>query len=210
MYSPSSSSKPVWMSLFCRTQRKIFWRMWETEQFFHSIFFPYYGSQWCPKTAWLQTFFKIPSFVFGRTKKFIQVWNYLRVSKWWQNFHFWVNYPFNHTSLYFNINWIGPRMILKECSAVAVVTKLVRIWLTDKLHAFISVLFFILWIFQLTVWFVHSAEQHSFKVKDCPRWLRMLFQILLHHRVPLRLHSLPKKKSHYICPKLLLMFMTLS
>ncbi len=58
------------------------------------VFFSYYGSQWCPKTAWLQTFFKISSFVFGRTKKFIQVWNYLRVSKWWQNFHFWVNYPF--------------------------------------------------------------------------------------------------------------------
>ncbi len=98
-FTPSSSSKPVWMSLFCRTQRKIFWRMWETEQFWgtidlHSIFFSYYGSQWCPKTAWLQTFFKISSFVFGRTKTFIQVWNYLRVSKWWQNFHFWVNYPF--------------------------------------------------------------------------------------------------------------------
>ncbi len=88
------------MSLFCWTQMKIFWRMWETEQFwgiidFHSIFFSYYGSQWCPKTSWLQTFFKISSFVFSRTKKFIQVWNYLRVSKWWQNFHFWVNYPFN-------------------------------------------------------------------------------------------------------------------
>ncbi len=153
------------MSLFCWIQRKIFWRMWKTEQFwgtidFHSIFFSYYGSQWCPKTAWLQTFFKISSFVFGRTKKFIQVWNYLRVSKWWQNFYFWVNYPLNHTSLYFNINRIGPRMILKEYSAVAVVTKLVRIWLTDKLHALISVLLFILWIFQLTVWFVHSVEQH--------------------------------------------------
>ncbi len=51
------------MSLFCWTQRKIFWRMWETEQFwgtidFHSIYYSYYGSQWCPKTAWLQTFFK--------------------------------------------------------------------------------------------------------------------------------------------------------
>ncbi len=76
--------------------------MLETEQFwgtidFHSIFFSYYGSQWCPKTAWLQTFFKISSFVFCRTKTFIQVWNYLRVSKWWQNFHFWVNYPFKST-----------------------------------------------------------------------------------------------------------------
>ncbi len=63
------------------------------------VFFSYYGSQWCPKTAWLQTFFKISSFVFSRTKKFIQVWNYLRVSKWWQNFHFWVNYPFNMTKI---------------------------------------------------------------------------------------------------------------
>ncbi len=61
------------------------------------VFFSYYGSQWCPKTAWLQTFFKISSFVFSRTKTFIQVWNYLRVSKWWQNFHFWVNYPFKST-----------------------------------------------------------------------------------------------------------------
>ncbi len=58
------------------------------------VFFSYYGSQWCPKTAWLQTFFKISSFVFSRTNTFIQVWNYLRMSKWWQNFHFWVNYPF--------------------------------------------------------------------------------------------------------------------
>ncbi len=57
------------------------------------LFFSCYGSQWCPKTAWLQTFFKISSFVF-RTNTFIQVWNYLRMSKWWQNFHFWVNYPF--------------------------------------------------------------------------------------------------------------------
>ncbi len=89
------------MCLFCWTQRKIFWRMWETYQFwgtidFHSIFFSYYGSQWCPKTAWLQTFFKISSFVFGITKTFTQVWNYLRVSKWWQNFYFGVNYPFKY------------------------------------------------------------------------------------------------------------------
>ncbi len=54
------------------------------------VLFSYERSQWCPKT-----FFKISSFVLGNTKKFIQVWNYLRESKWWHNFHFWVNYPFN-------------------------------------------------------------------------------------------------------------------
>ncbi len=32
----------------------------------HSIFFPYYGSQWLPATVWLPTFFKISSFVFNR------------------------------------------------------------------------------------------------------------------------------------------------
>ncbi len=40
------------------------------------------------------TFFRISSFVFSRTKTFIQVQNYLSVSKW-QDFHFWVNYPLN-------------------------------------------------------------------------------------------------------------------
>ncbi len=66
------------------------------------VFFFLLWKSMVPKTAWLQTFFKISSFVFSRTKKFIQVWNYLRVSKWWQNFHFWVNYPFNVTSFWNN------------------------------------------------------------------------------------------------------------
>ncbi len=30
----------------------------------------------------------------SKAKKFLQVWKYLRGSKGWQNFHFWVNYPF--------------------------------------------------------------------------------------------------------------------
>jgi len=54
-----------------------------------------YGSQWGARSACLQTFFQISSFVRSRTKKCIQVCNNLRVSKWWQNFHFWANYPFN-------------------------------------------------------------------------------------------------------------------
>ncbi len=32
IYSPSSCSKPVWISLFCWTQKKIFWRMLVTKQ----------------------------------------------------------------------------------------------------------------------------------------------------------------------------------
>jgi len=73
--------------------------MWETEQHYwlpwgFSFFFSYYGSQWCLGTNFLQNIFL----------KFIQVWNNLRVSKWWQNFHFWVNYPFNKTCFISNSN----------------------------------------------------------------------------------------------------------
>ncbi len=109
IYSPSSSSKPVWMCLFCRTQRKIFWRKFVTRLFWGTIDFydkKYYGSQWCPRTALFPTFFRISSFVFSRTKTFIQVWNYLRVSKWWQNFHFWVNYSFNVCLGWSDYKWL--------------------------------------------------------------------------------------------------------
>ncbi len=80
---------------------KIFWRMWENRavlghHWLPQYFFSYYGSQWCPKTAWLQTFFKISSFVFSR-----------RVSKSWQNFNFWVNYPFNYLNNLFRfLRWL--------------------------------------------------------------------------------------------------------
>jgi len=50
---------------------------------FHSFLFIFfnYGSPWCQTTIWFQSFFKIPSFVFSKRKKLIQVCNNLRVSK---------------------------------------------------------------------------------------------------------------------------------
>ncbi len=108
-------SNPVWMSLFCWTQRKIFWRKFVIRLFWGTIDFhsrkknkKHYGSQWCPRTALFPTFFRISSFVFSRTKTFIQVWNYLRVSKWWQNFHFWVNYPFKSKNLAYSDGLVSP------------------------------------------------------------------------------------------------------
>ncbi len=97
IYSPSSSSKPVCISLFW-TQRKIFWRQFVTRLFWGTIDFHRRKTitmevNGAHKTALFPTFFKISSIVFCRTKTFIQVWNYLRVSKW-QKFHFWLNYPF--------------------------------------------------------------------------------------------------------------------
>uniref|UniRef100_A0A8C1U068 Pre-mRNA-processing factor 40 homolog A n=1 Tax=Cyprinus carpio TaxID=7962 RepID=A0A8C1U068_CYPCA len=46
------------------------------------LFFSYYGNQWLPATVWLQTVFRISTFVFNRTSKLIQVWNNLRKSVW--------------------------------------------------------------------------------------------------------------------------------
>ncbi len=82
----SSSSKPAFIYLFCWTQRKIFWRKFVTRLFWGNIDLHNGGGG--------GIFFRISSFVFSRTNKFMQVWNYLRMSKRWQNFHFWVNYPF--------------------------------------------------------------------------------------------------------------------
>ncbi len=48
---------------------------------FHSICLSTMEVNRAPKQPCYKTFFKVSSFVFGRTKKFIQVWNYLRVSK---------------------------------------------------------------------------------------------------------------------------------
>ncbi len=92
-----SSSKPVWMSLFCRTQRKIFWRKFVTRLFwgtidFHSrkkntlevngapelLCFPH-SSEYLPLCSAEQRH----SYRFGNT------WGWVN-----DNFHFWVNYPF--------------------------------------------------------------------------------------------------------------------
>jgi len=51
-------------------------------------------------SGWFPTFFKISSFVFSRRKKLTQIWNNLRVRKWWQNVHVWVNNPFNAQAIW--------------------------------------------------------------------------------------------------------------
>ncbi len=47
----------------------------------------------------LWTFGLWSAVVFVRRKKVVQGWNDMRASKWWQNVHFWMNYPFNRTKL---------------------------------------------------------------------------------------------------------------
>jgi len=90
-----SKFKPVCIFLLLNT--KIFWRMLVTKPLtgaidFHSIFFFLLWKSMAPVSVWLPTFFTIS--LCSAEEKFIQVWNNLRVSKWWQNFHFKVNYPF--------------------------------------------------------------------------------------------------------------------
>ncbi len=85
-YSPSCNYKPVW-PFFCETKKKIFWRMLVTKLF------------WFPLTSFFplnrNCFPKYLLFCFTEKQKsqVSHVWNDTRV-KWWQNFYFWVNYPF--------------------------------------------------------------------------------------------------------------------
>ncbi len=89
----------TWMNVFVLLntkediQRKITEQFWGTIDYC-SIYFPTMEVNGAPKQPGYKLSSKISSFVFSRTNKFIQVWNYLRVRKWWQNFLFWVNYPF--------------------------------------------------------------------------------------------------------------------
>ncbi len=78
-----------------------------------------------PKTTWVQTFFKISSSVLSRTKTLIQVWNYLRVSKW-QSFHFWMNNPFKGKKV-LTLKW-NLKLTLNRAA-----TKLFLFWLIYRL-----------------------------------------------------------------------------
>ncbi len=98
IYSSSCYSKPVWVSLFCWTQKKIFWRMLLIAidlyiiLYYIILFYLYYlyiifsptmeviGYQ--QQVFAYQTFFKLS--LFSARKKLIQVWNNLRQSKLWQ------------------------------------------------------------------------------------------------------------------------------
>ncbi len=80
IYSPSGSSKPVWMSLFW-TQRKLFWRMWKTEQFWGTIDFHYKKKNTMEVNGAPEL---LCSNGFGTT------WGWVNDD----NFHFWVNCPF--------------------------------------------------------------------------------------------------------------------
>ncbi len=85
------------VSFFCWTQ-KIFWRMSVTKLLmiainFCSIFFYTMEVSGYPQLFDYQHSLKISSLVFKRRNKLIKVRNNLRLSKW-QNFYFWVNYPF--------------------------------------------------------------------------------------------------------------------
>ncbi len=68
---------------FCWVHKKIFWRMLRIPIDFHSI---------SPVTGYCQYLI-----LCSTEKKCIHVWNNLRVNKWQQIFHFWVNCSFKYT-----------------------------------------------------------------------------------------------------------------
>ncbi len=57
-------------------------------KFSHLVITNLYGLQW--NSIGVHHLFSVPQ----KKKLVMQAWNYMRVSKWWHNLNFWVNYPF--------------------------------------------------------------------------------------------------------------------
>ncbi len=57
-------------------------------------------------------------YVQPKRKKLMPVWSSVRLSKWWQNFHLWVNYRFNvGLRSFLELENYGPQYILKYSEA---------------------------------------------------------------------------------------------
>ncbi len=100
IYSPSSSSNPEWMSMFCRTQRKIFWRMWETGPFWGTIDLQHVSMQQ-PGYKLSSEYLPLCSAEQRHAYRFETTWGWVNDDR----IYFWVNYPvkckilWNSTSL---------------------------------------------------------------------------------------------------------------
>ncbi len=71
------------------------------------------------------------AFVLNRRNKLIQVWNNLRVSKWWQNVNFCMNYPFKFWHNVFFFHWLIPSNPIKQTAKVCffvIVCVVVTFW----------------------------------------------------------------------------------
>ncbi len=167
------------MSLFGWTQRKIFWRMLETEQFwgtidFHNICFPTMEVNGAPE----QPGYKLSS-------KYLplcsaeQTHSYRSGNTWgWVNddriFIFgWTIPLITHYFILILIE-LDPGLFWKKVVAVVIWLLHYCIWLTD-----ISVVFYFVNISAYSLICTFSWTT-LFKVKDCRQRLRILFQILLH------------------------------
>lgn len=90
-FSPNwCCSKPLWFSfLQWRTKEDILRNVWG---FFCWFFCSIQSKSMVTKTVWFPKCLKISSFILCRRQKITQVWNDIKLSKWWKKFTFWVNY----------------------------------------------------------------------------------------------------------------------
>ncbi len=119
--------------------------------------------------------------MFSRTNTFIQVWNYLRMSNWWHNFHFWVNYPFN---VWFHISEgipaLGKKCGVKTCLmwfiSVTSGTEAQQVWVWRLVSVQGSVFASSLWLSELRRWWQMSGLiiKHSIERETDTRteWMR--------------------------------------
>ncbi len=99
LWATETAYDPIDFKCYGRKKKKTFSQfpftfiIWQraTRIFFKNlpfVFFGKYGEQWPGYSS------KTPHLFSLEEKKIIADWNDLRMSKWWQKCHFWVNYPF--------------------------------------------------------------------------------------------------------------------
>ncbi len=76
--------------------------------------------------------------MFRRWATIVLVWNDMRVSKWWQNFYFWVNCPFNSTTEFkiYSVQF----------------TSRFRVWGKLQPHVFFYILYKMVFPYDMTHW----------------------------------------------------------
>ncbi len=159
------------MCLFCWTQRKIFWRKFVTRLFWGTIDFHSRRNKilW-PRTALFPTFFRISSFVFGRTNTFIQVWNYLRVSKWWQNFTIPLRQPASAEFWVFSTYFLGGFWVFSTFCCINLKQQVEKTQKSAKAGFLKLFKFAQLFFFQCTLMF-----QITFEKIKCQNMSKILF-----------------------------------
>ncbi len=115
IYSPPCCSKSVWISSYISSERLYFEECWQIKQLLVAIdlesIYILTTSNYLVTSTLQNIFFCVQ-----------QVWNNIRVSKWWYHSHFWMNYPFkcltNNDVIVIFANWLFCKLVMIKITII--------------------------------------------------------------------------------------------